>query len=158
MDVVVGIIWGVVLDHPVHFGEVQAALGDICAEEDSTFSLEELQVSAGALLLLLLAMNVAHLDVNVVQQVAVKFDGVARAHKNHDLFVLVFAKERKKQLKFARRLHHAVALLKPVARRLRRVLACLDEHWIFKGEAAKVFHLFGHRGTEERSHSGFGRK
>jgi hypothetical protein len=50
-------------------------------------------------------------QINVVEQLGMELDRVARAHKNHDLFGGILFEERKKQQKTAVRRAHNVALL-----------------------------------------------
>jgi hypothetical protein len=78
MNVIFRIIGRVILNDPVNLGEVEASLCDIRAEKDSCFSLAELEVGRSTLLLLLLSMNVLDWDVNVVQEVGIKLNSVAR--------------------------------------------------------------------------------
>jgi hypothetical protein len=68
VDVLLGVIWGVVLDDPVHCRDVQATRCHVCAQQDALVRLAELKEGAGALLLLLLAVDVLHRDVDVVEQ------------------------------------------------------------------------------------------
>ena len=69
MDVVIRVIGRVKLHYPVYLGEIKTALGDISAEKDASLSLAKLKVSGRALLLLLLAMNVLHGHIDIIEQV-----------------------------------------------------------------------------------------
>jgi len=128
MDVVLGIIRGVVLDNPVYVGEVKASLSDVGAEQDAFLGLGELKVSGGSLLLLLLSVDVFDGDVDVVEQVRVKLDGVAARHENHYLFVDVFLQEGKQELELLLGVFHAhVPLFQVGDRRLSAILRHFDE-------------------------------
>jgi hypothetical protein len=70
MNVFLWIIRGIVLDDPVHGGDVQATRSNVCAQQDALVCLAELEEGGGALGLLLLAVNVLHGYVNVVEQLA----------------------------------------------------------------------------------------
>lgn len=87
MDVVIGIIGRVVLDHPVHLREIKATLSNISAKQDALLSLAELKVGRCALLLLLLPVDVLHRDVHVVQQIGVELDSIAAGHEDHDFLL-----------------------------------------------------------------------
>ena len=71
MNVLLGIIWRIILDDPVHCWDVQPSGRHISAQQDPLVRLAELKEGAGALLLLLLAVDVFHWDVNVVEQLTV---------------------------------------------------------------------------------------
>jgi len=70
VDVLLGVIRWVILDDPVHCWNVQPTCGNISAQQDALVSLAELKKGAGALGLLLLAVNVLDWYVNVVEQLA----------------------------------------------------------------------------------------
>lgn len=93
MDVVIRIIWWVELDNPVNFREVKTSLSDICAKKDTCIGLAEFKVSRSAFLLLLLSVNVLHLDVYIVEQIRIKLDSVARGHEYHYLLLEVLFQE-----------------------------------------------------------------
>jgi len=78
VDIVLRIIWGVVLDDPVNFGEVEATLCHIRAQQNAFISLAKFEVGRRPLLLLLLPMNVFHRHVHIIEQVGIKLHGVAR--------------------------------------------------------------------------------
>ena len=69
MDVVIGVIGRVKLDHPVNLGEIKTSLSDIRAEQNAFLCLAELKVGRRALLLLLFAMDVLDGDVDIVEKV-----------------------------------------------------------------------------------------
>lgn len=90
VDVLLRVVRRVVLHDPIHRGDVQPTRGDVGAEEDALRLFAELEEGGGALLLLLLAVDVHHLDVDVVQQLRMKLYGVARRkehlrHMTHDV-------------------------------------------------------------------------
>lgn len=72
VDVLLGIIWWVILDDPVHCGDVQATSRHISAQQDALVCLAELKKGGGALGLLLFAVDVLHGDVDVVEQLAAR--------------------------------------------------------------------------------------
>ena len=149
MDVVLGIIWWIELDNPVNIWEVQASLGHVCAQENACLGLGELEIGGGSLLLLLLSMDVFDWNVNVIEQIAIKLDGVATGHENHDLLFHILPQESKKKLEslswvFA----HHVALLKICHSGACCIFGNFDQHWILETQAAQVLNLFGHRGRE----------
>jgi len=69
MDIVIRIIRRVELNDPVDLREIKTSLGDIRAEKNARLSLAEFEIGRCALLLLLLAMDVLHWDIDVVEQV-----------------------------------------------------------------------------------------
>jgi len=90
VDVIIGIIWGVVLDNPVHLWKVEASLRHIRTQEDAVTCLTELEVGACALLLLLLTVDVFNGNINVVEQVRVKLHCITARHEDHNLLGHVF--------------------------------------------------------------------
>lgn len=56
VDIIARVIWGVVLDDPVHAGDVQASRGYVCAQERAGLRVAELEEGRRALLLFLLAL------------------------------------------------------------------------------------------------------
>lgn len=89
VNVIFWIIWGVELNDPVNIWEVETSLCNICAQEDTSLSLAELKVGRSTLLLLLFTMNVLNWDVNVVQEIRIELDCIARGHEDHDLLLQV---------------------------------------------------------------------
>ena len=69
VDIIVGIIWGIILDNPVNFGEIKTSLSYICTQKNPCLSLAKLKVGRCSLLLLLLTMNVLNWYVNIVEQI-----------------------------------------------------------------------------------------
>ncbi len=57
MDVSVDILRAIDLYNPINCWEVYSSGGDICAEEDCMFLLDELEVNRGSLVLVLFAMQ-----------------------------------------------------------------------------------------------------
>ena len=82
MDVVARVVGGVVLDDPVDGGDVEAAGCDVGAEEGTLGGVAEFEEGVGAFLLLLLAVQVQHREVDVVEQFAVVFDAGAGREKD----------------------------------------------------------------------------
>ena len=77
VDVVAWVVGGVVLDDPVDGGDVEAAGGDVGAEEGALGGVAELEEGVGAFLLFLLAVQVQHWEVDVVEEFAVVLDAGA---------------------------------------------------------------------------------
>jgi len=90
VDVVIRIIWGIVLDDPVNFRKVKTSLRNIGTKQNSALSLAELKVSTRSFLLFLLSVDVFNRDVDVVEQVGIKLDRIARRHKHHNFLFQVF--------------------------------------------------------------------
>ena len=82
VNVLLGVVWRVVLDDPVHCGDVQAARRDVGAEQHARLGVDELEEDGGAALLLLLAVDAHDGDVDVVQQLRVELHRVA-AREEH---------------------------------------------------------------------------
>lgn len=55
--VYLGVIWRVVLDDPVHLGNVQTSSCHVCAQQDARVCVAELEEGGGAFGLLLLALG-----------------------------------------------------------------------------------------------------
>lgn len=67
---------------------IQTTSSNISADEDTVRRIAKLKECVGPLLLLLLAVEIQHRAVNVVQQLRVVFDGVAAAEEDNDLLLL----------------------------------------------------------------------
>lgn len=81
MDVLLWIIWWVVLYDPVNCRNIQPTSRHVCAQQDALVRLAEFKEGAGALGLLLLAVNVLHRDVNVVEQLTAAKKGAKQWQK-----------------------------------------------------------------------------
>lgn len=68
VNVLLGIVRGIVLYDPVHSRDVQAASSNISTEQDALVCLAELEESAGSFGLLLLPMDVLDWNVDVIEQ------------------------------------------------------------------------------------------
>ena len=112
VDVVIGIIRRIVLDHPVNFGEVESSLSNIGAEKNAGLSLAKLEVCACSLLLLLLPVDVFDGHIDIVEQVRVKLDSVAGRHENHDFLLQILPQECEQELKLPSRVNHHITLFK----------------------------------------------
>mmetsp|Transcript_33382 Transcript_33382/g.57175 ORF Transcript_33382/g.57175 Transcript_33382/m.57175 type:complete len:218 (+) Transcript_33382:455-1108(+) len=112
MDVFLGIIRRIILDDPVHRGDVETSRSHIGTQQNAAGLLAELEERGGALLLLLLAVDIHHLDVDVIQQFRVELDGVTRREKHHDFLVLVLLQECVQQHEALGRRADHIALLK----------------------------------------------
>ncbi len=117
VDVVLGVVGWVELEDPVDVGEVEAALGDVGAEEDALPATGEVEEDGRATGLLLAPVDVEDRQVNIVEEVCVELDGGARAHEDDDLLLAVASQEREEQPELFLRRDHHVALLQPRHRR-----------------------------------------
>jgi large-conductance mechanosensitive channel len=118
VDVVARVVWGVELDDPVDFGDVETTGGDVCAEERALVSVAEFEERVCPFLLLLLAlicvvrfvnrlrqrkqgekpyMQVEHGDVDIVKQLAMVLHRLAAGEENDDLLLEVLAEKRKEE-------------------------------------------------------------
>jgi hypothetical protein len=68
VNVVSGVIRGVELDNPVDGGNIETTGGHIGTDQGSSLCVAEFEESVGALLLLLLAVQVKHWEVDVVEK------------------------------------------------------------------------------------------
>ena len=93
MDVVTRIIRRVILDDPVHGRNVQTTRRYVGAQKRATLGVAELEKCVATLLLLLLSMEIQYGYIDVVQQLAVKFNTVATVHKHDDLLAGIALKE-----------------------------------------------------------------
>jgi hypothetical protein len=100
-------------------------------------------------------MDVLNGNVDIVEQVGVKFHRIARAHEYHNLLLQILAQECEQKLELARRVHNAVTLFKRSVGALTRILCYLHKNRIFERQTAKILHLFRHGSTEERCHTRF---
>jgi len=82
VDILAGVIGWVELHDPVHLGDVQPSCGHVSGEEDTAAGIAKLEEGGGALALLLAAVQVEDGNVDVVEQLAVELDRVARAHEH----------------------------------------------------------------------------
>ena len=95
MNVFLWIIRWIELDNPVDLGNVKSSSCHIRTQHRSLVALAELKECGGPLDLFLAAVDVHDGNVNVVQQLSVKLDGVAGGKEDHDLFILVLFQEGK---------------------------------------------------------------
>lgn len=82
MNVLLGVVWRVVLDDPVHRRNVQASRRNVGAEQHAGLGVDELEEDGGASLLLLLSVDAHDRDVDVIQQLRVELNRVA-AREEH---------------------------------------------------------------------------
>lgn len=57
VNVLPGVIGGIVLDNPVNSGDIEATCGDVSAKQDTALGVDELEEGVGPLLLLLLSLE-----------------------------------------------------------------------------------------------------
>ena len=93
VDVVAGIIRRIELDDPVDGGNVEATGGNVRADEGALGGVAELEEGVGALLLLLLAVEIEHLEIDVLQEFRVVLDRVAGREEDDDLLLLHLLEE-----------------------------------------------------------------
>ena len=74
---------------PVDRGDVEPARRHVRAQQDAAALAAELEEGGGALLLLLLAVDVHDRDIDVVEELRVELDAVARGKEHHDLLLAV---------------------------------------------------------------------
>jgi hypothetical protein len=72
--VLLGIIWGIELNDPVYFRDVQTSSGDISTQQDARFGGNKLEEGSGPFGLLLLSMDTHDREVNVIEELVMKFD------------------------------------------------------------------------------------
>jgi hypothetical protein len=132
VDIVARVVWGVELDDPVDFGNVEPTRGDVGTEEDARGGVDVFKECIGTLLLLLLALVVSiravrsnqkewgtHVQVqngniDIVQQLCVVLYRIATAEKDDDLFLEVALEKAKQEEEPLVALAHDIALLEHV--------------------------------------------
>jgi hypothetical protein len=67
---------------------IQTTSSNVSADQDTVWRIAKFKECVGSLLLLLLAVEIQHRAVNVVQKLRVVFDGVAAAEEDNDLLFL----------------------------------------------------------------------
>ena len=102
MDVRVGVLRAVDLDHPVDGWEIHAARRNIRAEQHSVFFLHELEVDGCALVLILLAVELQQVlvDLEGFEGLVGEADLLARGEEDEDLLLLMGLQEAEKRVKF----------------------------------------------------------
>ena len=93
VNVVSGVIRRVELDNPVNGGNIETTGSNVCADQSSGLRVAEFEECVGALLLLLLAMEVEHRQVDVVEELGVVLHTVATAEEDNDLLLRVLLEE-----------------------------------------------------------------
>ena len=149
VDVVLGLVWGVVLDDPVDGGDVEAAGGDVGGEEDALFGVAELKEGGGALVLLLLAVELEDGDVDVVEELGVELDRGAGAEEDDDLLAEVLFEEGEEEAEAHVALGDDVALLERLDGGGAAVAVDVDKDGLGEREARDVLDLVGHGRAEE---------
>ena len=74
VDVLLGVVRRVVLDDPVHVGDIEPPGGYVSAEQDAAVSVAVLEECCGSFGLLLLAVDTHYGQVDVVEQLVVELD------------------------------------------------------------------------------------
>ena len=150
VDVVAWVVGGVVLDDPVDGGDVEAASGDVGAEEGALCGVAEFEEGVGAFLLLLLAVQVQHGEVDVVEEFAVVFDAGAGGEED-DVFLggVAFEEGEEEEEAHLGGAEH-VALLEPCDRAEFLLVVDVDvEGTRAEGDAGQVLDFGGLGGGEE---------
>lgn len=150
VDVVAGVVGGVVLDDPVDGGDVEAAGGDVGAEEGPLGGVAEFEEGVGAFLLLLLAVEVEHGEVDVVEEFAVVFDAGAGGEEDDVLLLGVTFQEGEEEEEAHLGGAEHVALLEPFDRAEFLLVVDVDVKGTWtEGNAGEVLHFGGLGGGEE---------
>lgn len=97
VDVVTRVVWRVKLHDPVNLGNVETASRNVGADQGALLGVAELEEGVCSLLLLLLAVQVEHLQINVLQKLAVVLDRVARREEDDDLLLGHLLEEREEE-------------------------------------------------------------
>lgn len=97
VNVVARIIRRVELDDPVNSGDIETTSSNVRADQGTLCGVAELKEGVGALLLLLLAVEIKDRQVNVLQKFAVVLDRVARREENDNLLLGHLLEEREQE-------------------------------------------------------------
>src|SRR5262249_23708123 len=98
VDVLLRVVRRVKLDDPVDGRDVQSAGRHVRAQQDSGLCIAKLEKGGRSLVLLLFAVQIENGDVNVIQQLRIKFDSIARGKEDDNLLLPhVLPEERKQQ-------------------------------------------------------------
>mmetsp|Transcript_34488 Transcript_34488/g.90756 ORF Transcript_34488/g.90756 Transcript_34488/m.90756 type:complete len:214 (+) Transcript_34488:413-1054(+) len=97
MDIGLRLVGRVELYNPVDGGDVKAARGDVGAEQHARRRRAKVKKGSGALVLLLVAVEVEDGQIDVVQQLRVVLDRVARREEDDDLLVAILLEKREEE-------------------------------------------------------------
>lgn len=97
VNVVTGVIRGIELDDPVDGGDIETTSSNVGTDQSTLLGVTELEESVGALLLLLLSVQLQNGEINVVQQLGVVLNAVTAGEENNDLLLQVALEEREQQ-------------------------------------------------------------
>ena len=111
VNVVSGVIRRVELDDPVNGGDIETTSSNVSADQSSSLCVAEFEEGVGTLLLLLLAVQVKHRKIDVVEEFGIVLHTVAAAEENDDLLLGVLLEEGEEQLETHITLANHVALL-----------------------------------------------
>mmetsp|Transcript_48830 Transcript_48830/g.104228 ORF Transcript_48830/g.104228 Transcript_48830/m.104228 type:complete len:208 (+) Transcript_48830:703-1326(+) len=111
MNVRLRLVWRVILDDPINSRYVETTGRYIGREQDARRGGTELEESGRALVLLLVAMQVEDGQVDVVEELGVVLDRVARGEEDDHLFLQILAQKCEEQQEAARGFAHDKALL-----------------------------------------------
>ena len=144
MDVLFGIIGRVELNDPVDGGNVEAACGNVRAQQGALWCVAELEKRVGPLGLLLFAVQIQHRNVDVVQQVGVVLYRLTGGEEDDDLLVHVLLEEGEEQQEARLARTHHVALLQRFDRRGILVFVHFDVHRrLLQGNPRQIVDLLG---------------
>ena len=77
MNVVSWVIWRIDLQDPVNCRDIETSSGDVCADESALLCIAEFEECVCTLLLLLLAVEGKHGQVDIIEEIGVVIDGGA---------------------------------------------------------------------------------
>ncbi|TKW56812.1 hypothetical protein CTA1_6381 [Colletotrichum tanaceti] len=165
VDVVARVIGRVDLDDPVYCGDlgggigqgkderktyIQTTGGDVSADERALLGVAKLEKGVGPLLLLLLAVQVQHRQVDVVEQLGVVLDRVATAEEDNDLLLEVALEEREEQQEALVGVADDVPLLQVLDSAVQLLLVDVDvQRARPQRDAGEILDLCRLRGREE---------
>ncbi len=86
MNVLLGVVRGIILNNPIHCGDIQPPRCHIRTQQHPLVGLTKFEKGGGAFLLFLLAVYVFDGHVDVVEELCVVLDAVAAAEEYHNLF------------------------------------------------------------------------
>mmetsp|Transcript_16939 Transcript_16939/g.48947 ORF Transcript_16939/g.48947 Transcript_16939/m.48947 type:complete len:423 (+) Transcript_16939:355-1623(+) len=151
MDVLLGIVRRIELYDPIDRGNVQPSRGHVGTAQYPLVGLAELKERGGTTLLLLPAVNVHDWDVDVIQQLRVEFDGIARRKEDHHLLIAILLEERKEEEEALVGGDRDVSLLQGGDRGELGLGGDLDVDGLvfIDGQPCQILHLLGLRGREQ---------
>ena len=143
MYILLWVVGGIELDDPINCWDVQPSRCNVGAQECSLALLAKLEESRGSFLLLLTSMYVHAGNINIVEELSMELNRVARAEENHYFLVLVLLQEGEQQQETLIRRHGDVSLFVSLGSRQARITRHLHVHSaLVNGCAGQVLNLF----------------